>query len=270
MNIGNSIRDIDARLEKDLKAYNKKQRLLTTIGIILLLIVFRNTIMFNLKFACAFVSGQDNTPINVKEEPLQIDYPKMLQEQNTFVYTSLVNGHRIKIIPQAYYKISGMVVAHNHTFIFRNDFFDSAALYDIGIVWGPLANKKIFKKYFKCYSDKNELSQARVLYTSFKSYETYKQFKKDMPKISINNSFSHSHLVPENRNVMAALLKIKDWSEVEIEGQLIDMEYKNKYGYMQEYRTSTSRTDNGNGNRGYGACETILVRSVKIGNKVYR
>ena len=81
---------------------------------------------------------------------------------------------------------------------------------------------------------------------------------------------SHSHLVPANRNVMAALLKIKDWSYIEIEGQLIDMEYKNKYGYMQGYRTITRRNDGMYGNRGYGNCETILVKSVKIGNKVYQ
>ena len=57
--------------------------------------------------------------------------------------------NKMTIIPQAYYKISGLVIATNSKFLFINDFFDSAALYDIGISWGQIADKKLFKKYNK-------------------------------------------------------------------------------------------------------------------------
>ena len=60
----------------------------------------------------------------------------------------------MEIIPQAHYELSGRVVAYNHDFIFINKFFDSAALYDLGAAWGELADTKIFKKYFKIYSQK--------------------------------------------------------------------------------------------------------------------
>lgn len=70
---------------------------------------------------------------------------------------------------------------------------------------------------------------------------------------------------------MAALLKIKKWDKVEIEGILIDMEYVNKKGVKSYYKTSISRLDsNRNGDRDYGACETIYATKVKIGNRIYK
>ncbi len=263
---------VEERLDKDLKQYNKLQKIYAIVGIILLLFTFKDPIIFRIKFSFAVPTKYEVTPINVKDEPLQVNYPLLIQAQNSFNYTSLINGHEFKIIPQAYYKLSGLVLAHNHTFFFKNDFFDSAALYDIGVGWGAFSNKRLVKKYLKSYSDKNEVTQARVLYVRYKSPQAGRAFAKESGKKlrSIEDfEYSHSHLVPANRNVMAALLKIRNYQKVEIEGQLIDMEYINKLGRKEFYRTSTVRTDPYEGNRGYGSCETIYVKRVRIENKVY-
>ena len=75
--------------------------------------------------------------------------------------------------------------------------------------------------------------------------------------------------MPANRNVMAALLKIRNWDKIEIEGELIDMQFTSKSGYIQNYRTSMSRTDSDWGDRGNGSCETVYVKKVKIGKFIY-
>lgn len=70
---------------------------------------------------------------------------------------------------------------------------------------------------------------------------------------------------------MGALLSIKTWQNVKLEGELIDMEYINKSGRTNVYRTSMSRTDRKpGGDRGYGSCETLYLTKIQIGNKVYK
>ena len=82
--------------------------------------------------------------------------------------------------------------------------------------------------------------------------------------------WSHSHIIPANRNIMAAFLKIKKWDKVTIEGELVDIEYTDRFNFTQKYKTSLSRTDNGTEGRGSGPAEIIYVTKVKIGNKVYK
>lgn len=265
---GNStIEEIDEKLEKDLKEYNKKIKIYTIIGILLFCFIFKDFVLFRLKFSVAVPYIYETSPIDTQNDPIQINYPKPVQESRKFVYTSLINNHKITIIPQAYYKLSGLVVGHNHMFFFKSDFFDSAALYDLGTTWGLMSDKKFYKKYFRCYSEKNEVTGARVLWTHWKT---------DLSKIPLPQNYnvmahtSHSHLVPANKNIMSALLKIRVWDKVEIEGELVDMEYMDKYGHLQTYRTSTVRNDSAQGNRGNGSCETIYVTKVKIGRKVYK
>ena len=162
----------------------------------------------------------------------------------------------------ASYKLSGLVVAYNNDFVFTNGFFDSAALYDLGAAWGQLGDKNFYNKYFKSYSQKNEIYGSRILWTEFKK-------KAPVSRDYVDSHFSHSHIVPANRNVMAALLKIRNWDKIEIEGELIDMQFTSKSGYIQNYRTSMSRTDSDWGDRGNGSCETVYVKKVKIGKFIY-
>ena len=86
----------------------------------------------------------------------------------------------------------------------------------------------------------------------------------------IMSHISHSHIVPANRNIMAAFLKIKEWDTVKIEGELIDMKYTTRTGRTINYSTSLSRTDSNETSRGNGACETIYVTKVQIGNLIYK
>lgn len=255
---------IDARLYKDILEYEDRIEKTCIIIFIILILLFRGWIGYWLKFGIAIPNQIDMKPVNVQEAPIQKNYTIEEQEKKSFIYTSLINNHNIKIIPKAYYKLSGMTVAYNHDFLFINDFFDSAALYDLGAAWGKIGEKKVYDKYFQSYSAKTEATGSRILWTEYKRYPS---------PISIDyatSHWSHSHLVPANRNIMAALLKIKQWNNVQIEGELVDMEYTGKNGYLSKYHTSMSRTDSGSGDRGNGSCETVYVTKVKLGNFIYK
>lgn len=256
--------EIDAKLHRDILDHEDKVVRIFLVILFILMFIFRGWIFYWLRFGIAIPSAIDLKPINVKSDPVQTDYDDQTKHDKSFMYKSLINDHEMLIIPQAHYVLPANVVAINHDFLFISDFFDSAALFDLGAAWGQLADKKFFNKYIKIYSQKVEMTGSRRLNWQYSRYIP-------MDPNYINSHISHSHIIPANRNIMAALLKLKEWDKVEIEGELVDMEYVDKRtNRTWEYRTSLSRNDIDETSRGYGACETIFVTKVKIGNRVYK
>lgn len=251
--------DVDKKIEREWSTLQKRNKIFIFITIIIVLFFTRETILFWIKFSFPISKGYESSKIDISKDPIQINYSGIETERNKFKYKSLVNGHEIYMYPRAKYKIAGTAIAYNYSFFIRNEFFDSAALYDLGLAWGKLGEKNFYNKYFECYSQKNEMSGARVLWTKYKN-------SSEIPVSMdyVNSHFSHSHIVPANRNIMAAMLKIRRWDKVELEGELVDMIY---YSKNREYtaNTSLSRYDTG-----MGACETFYVTKVKIGNRVYK
>lgn len=260
------IDDFDKQLDEALEKENKKRKRYIIIGILLLLFLFKGTIFFWIKFGIAIPSGFEIEPINTMKDPVQINYTDLKKSFVGFEYTSLINGNKIQILPQAEYKISGLVIAYNRSFLTRDDFFDSAALYDIGLAWGKMSDKKFYKKYFESYSQKNEMTGARVLWWKAKT--------SNVPGVDnyyMKTHASHTHIVPATRNVMAALVHVNEWDNVELQGELVNMEYKNPHsGKVKYYKTSMSRDDESMGDNGYGSCETMYVTQVKKGHWIYK
>ena len=256
---------IDAKLHYDILEHQDNMFKWAIIILIIIIFLFRGWIGYWLKFGFTIPSKIDNTKISVENSPIQINYTNEESKEKTFVYNSLINKKKITLIPKASYKLAGTVVAHNHQFLITQGFFDSAALYDLGATWGKLGDKDFYSKHFQSSSAKTEMTGSRILWTEFKT--------RNAP-VSVEyarSHWSHSHIIPANRNIMAALLYIKDWDKVEIEGELVDMEYKNHKGDIYKYRTSMSRDDvEPGGDRGNGSCETIYVTQVKRGKFIYK
>ncbi len=253
-----NIEDIEQKLDLDLKKHNKYKQLLILIVTLLLCFLLKGTIIYHIKFAFAFPNGYENIQINTSQEPQQIDYPDNTINQRIINYESLTERKVISLIPRASYKISALVTAHNSFFPVKDKMFDAAALYDIGLAWGELGDKDFYKKYFKSYTAKNGMFGPRLLWTEMKT--TQMPVSEEYAK----SHFSHSHLIPATRNIMAALLKIKDFQLVEIEGELVDMQYKEGNKTYSSH-TSLSRSDTG-----LGACENIYVTKLKYRNKIYQ
>lgn len=255
---------IDAKLHRDILEYQDRNEKILIVIAIILLITFRGWIGYWLKFGIAIPYEFTGKPIDVIQEPIQTDYTPEIQQKKTFTYKSLINDNQMELIPQAHYELSGTVVAFNHDFFFINKFFDSAALYDLGASWGKMSDQKFFKKYFKIYSQKVEFTGSRRLNWQWK-YNT------PLDSSYINSHISHTHIIPANNNIMAAMLKLKLYDKVKIEGELVDMNYyaPNRPTPVKYY-TSLSRTDVDSSSRGSGACETLYVTKVQIGNFVYK
>ena len=225
--------------------------------------IFRGTIGYWLKFGVAIPSSFDYTPINIAQDPIQTEYTDKEKSQKVFLYKSLINSNQMVIMPQAHYVMSAKAIAYNYDFIFISEFFDSAALYDLGSAWGEIADKNYFKKYIKTYSQKTELSGTRALHWEYK-------YGAPHPYAYLSSHIAHNHIVPANRNIMAGLLTIKLWDDIQLEGELIDMKHLNKKKkIIESYRTSMSREDEDYGDRGNGNCETIYLTKLRVGNRVY-
>ncbi len=256
--------EIDNKLQADVEVHNKKVRRIVIIFVILLLFLFRGTIAYWVKFGIAIPSGYTKEIIDTSKDPIQINYSEREQEKKKFTYHSLINKGTMEITPQAHYILSGKVIAYNHDFLFISKFFDSAALYDLGASWGKLADKKLLKEYFKVYSHKIQLTGVRRLNWSWRSDIPYDEKY-------ITSHLSHTHVIPANRNIMAAMLKLRMYQDVKLEGELVDMtshDVKNHKIYT--YKTSLSRSDTDNSSRGFGSCETMYVTKVQIGNRIYK
>ena len=255
---------IDAKLNKDVLEHEDKVEKILILIFFMFVFIFKGWIGYWLRFGVAIPSEYTMAPIDVQADPVQTNYTPEQIEEKTFNYVTLINQYNIIIKPQAHYELSGSVAAKNYGFVFVGGFFDSAALYDLGATWGKLADKRFYNKYLRCYSDKTYVTGARTLYTRYKRYPA------PVSDEYIGSHFSHSHIIPANRNVMAAMLKLKNWDKVKIEGELVDIDYKPSNGYVQHYKTSLSRTDSYDTSRGYGSCETIYVTKVQIGRRVYK
>lgn len=256
---------IDAQLNHDVLDYQDKCFKIGLVVYLILIFIFRGFFTYWFKFGFAFPAYTAYEQIKIDNDPIQTNYTDSQQAEKTFMYTSLLNGHKIKIIPMAHYEMSCMPVAYNHDFLFIDAFFDSAALYDLGCAWGKMGNKEYYRNNFRSYSAKNEMNGSRVLWTEAKHYIPQEEWE------YARTHYSHTHIVPANKNIMGALLSIKTWQNVKLEGELIDMEYIDKSGRTHIYKTSMSRTDREpGGDRGHGSCETLYLTQIQIGNKVYK
>lgn len=235
-------------------------RLSLIIFIIIVINSILGDILFRIKFSFPHVSTTTQVPINTYNDPIQnmLDNAKYMK----------VNEEKYKyaIQPQAEYSLSGLVVAKNNNFWFRDVMrseFDDVFLIDLGIVWGELASKpKELHKHWKFKSTKT-LGQARQL--QWRAKPPYNNTYWDLNYVS--SHISHTHIIPANANVMGALLKVKKNDIVKIDGYLVDI-YNGKGKTLG--KSSLSRTDTDATSRGYGACEEMYAKQVQIGNKIYK
>lgn len=72
---------------------------------------------------------------------------------------------------------------------------------------------------------------------------------------------ANTHLLPGSSRIASALARVRRGDVVRLEGDLVDIDGPD--GFV--WRTSLARTDTG-----AGACETLYVRALTIGTRVYR
>lgn len=219
-------------------------------------------------------SKTEKTPLNPYAEPTLniIDEnfnisPNNISKLNT-KWILLKNGRKreyIYILPLAEYSITGRITAKNK-FFYDKKLFDKYAKIDLGLVWGDMAKQEYFSKLSSRSSKKLDGSRSLMTFFSQKYKPKYGHLS---PYLWVH--FSHTHVVPANKNVMKALNAARYGQTIKLDGYLIDMYDVSKHRFAM---TSLSTSDQNESSRGYqkggGACEIMYVTSVQIGKKVFK
>jgi len=174
--------------------------------------------------------------INVLEEPI-------VQPGNWNDIVKTVGGINFKLIPKAKIKIACVVVSINST---NYDEAKELSPVDLGVAWGKLADKDMYK-YIK--------------YASHFNREWLIADKFDCP---LGDAYSHSHIsnnhiIPADENILKVIKKSKKKCLL-IEGYLTDIRAQIPSG------TFCMDTDLVPGNR---MCEIIYVTRITMDDKVY-
>ena len=243
----------------------KQFKIICYICTIIMSLLLFNSLMGDLFFKLRHLNPKPtNTTqeiLSVAEDPVQV----MLTKDEATTISRRTDKNRVfNLLPQAKYSITGMLVAKNTNFFLRDVLhsdFDEICLIDFGLVWGEIASKKYVQNNLKFKSVKT-LGFARQLEYRAKNFNTLPHSWK-----YIKTHLSHTHLIPANSNVTKALMSVKKYQVVKLEGYLVDI-YKENGDTVA--LTSLSRFDENSTSRGYGACEDMFVTSVQIGNKIYK
>lgn len=230
----------------------------------MLLLIFHSMmgdVFFKLRHLNPKVSATTTEVLSALNEPVQINLKK---DEQIPIRKKTDKRQIFELRPQAEYSLTGLVVARNTNFflrdVLRSD-FDEICIMDFGIVWGEIATKKYVQDNIHFKSVKT-LGFARQLQFKAKNFNT-------LPHswTYIYTHVGHTHMIPANSNITKALMKVKKYDIVKLDGYLVDIYKENGKTVAL---TSLSRGDKDSTSRGYGACEDMYVTQVQLNGKIYR
>lgn len=210
--------------------------------IILILVVIAASIITAKIFLEKPISVEEiTTPLDPLENPVQNN----VRDFKNFTFNK--GNLLLLIFPQKEYEITAKVVSKKR---YRGGWDAKLASYDMALAWGKLTEPGM-KKFIK-------YSQMRRFY--------FYKFTRDCPLTQdyIGKHSSNNHLIPANKNILNVFRKIKKGDIIQLWGYLVNVKGTYRGGDVN-WKTSTSRTDTGN-----GACEVIYVEKVRLKNQIYR
>ena len=183
----------------------------------------------------------DGTAIDASRNPIQHNLirPKSF-EKNKGILNLMIN-------PMAKYSISARILAKKR---YVRGWESEVSPWDIVFGWGDAANL--------LYTKNLDIRQTVRWY----SYKISTDIPME-PQYIVSHT-SNNHIVPANDNIRKAILFLKEFDIVHLEGYLVNITGKRGNKYVS-WISSLSREDTGN-----GACEIFYVEKVKIGEKVYK
>lgn len=248
-----TVAQIDAKLDRDYEEYKKRRLKTIIISAIIIFLLIPDAFLYWFRFATPhFAKYTTRETINISNPPIQTDINS--NEDRIIMYKTLENRGTYRLEKLANYSISGMVLATNYYFWGNylpggDRSIQSIMLFDIGIAWGKLADKRILKS-FRFYSAKD--ITGRYLTPRFRRGVknppmTYKE---------AHNYYSHTHVIPASSSIMYALIYARKHQKIKMDGYLVRI-----YTNRETIDSSMTRDDHG--------CEIMYVKRIQVGNKVY-
>ena len=148
-----------------------------------------------------------------------------------------------RITPRAAYDVAARVAATE-----RYRWGEAGALlpWDFVLTWGAAAQ---------------EPAWSRVSYVQTGRFYNWSTRDESLDPGYVGSHTANTHLIPASGRIDFALAHVRRGDAVRLEGDLVDVDGPD--GFV--WKTSLTRTDTGP-----GACETLYVRSVTIGTRVFR
>ena len=183
----------------------------------------------------ALLSSDGVARPNALKEPVQGD-----PGNEPFTYTS---GRRtFRIVPRAAYDVAARVGATER---YRSGAAGALIPWDFVLAWGAVTK---------------EPGWSHVSYLQTGRFYNWRCDDTLDPGYVASHT-ANTHLIPADGRIASALSHVRRGDVVRLEGDLVDVEGPG--GFV--WKTSLTRTDTGP-----GACETLYVRAVTIGTRVYR
>jgi len=252
-------REVDAAYGEAVKARNIK----LAIAAVILLIIFHDIVGFWARFGLPrFAKYKTQEVIDVVADPIQYELEEEEYEE-IIEYATLEDKDIVKLRKQAEVSISGRVVAKNYLFWGNylpkgKRVFQSAAMMDLGLVWGDLADKEVLKG-FVFYSAKDV--KHRALYPKLKLGVT----RPPVPWPYARTHMTNVHVIPANSDIMSVLIYLRKNQEVKIEGYLVDLQLDGGAWL----HTNVNRAAASLAARGNSPDEIMYVTKVQVGDRVY-
>ncbi len=146
-----------------------------------------------------------------------------------------INGY--SVTPLATYRIEARVLASKAYYAGREA--DLSPI-DWALGWGPMSDEQVLNQI--------EISQGNRFY--FWHVDAF-----PIPRDEIETNSANVHIIPENSTIEDHLGSVRVGNVVELEGYLVEAKADDGW----RWKSSLTRNDTGN-----GACEILLVKSLKI------
>lgn len=220
---------------------NSRHSIITKILIVIWILAFAYWIYSGMKPEEPYIYADGSVLI----EPVQ----KNISSKDT-ITVNIDNQYVCIIYPKASYNFTAKVKNVNTFNPMDPVWRPKLSKYDIGIVWGKLADP-YYDQYIS-YSQANRYLSWRYTYEI------------GLDSSYINSHIANNHIIPANENVLKAISKIKVNDIIYLEGKLVNCDIKSGDRLVGTLTTSLVRNDGGN-----GACENFYVEKVILGDETY-
>ncbi|NLR74011.1 hypothetical protein [Leeia aquatica] len=172
-------------------------------------------------------------------------------------FTTRVKGIDYRIQPRFDYDLYGLVVSRHDSdawwdYVHRES-NDNLNLMDLCVVWGHNLKNGVFRKL-------DYHNDQWTCWVSSGNGETWQQFD--------GSSLSNNHILTDQHSLARQLRKVRIGDQIRLQGYLADYTTVVNGNPTFTRRSSTVRTDTGN-----GACEVFFVESMQLleaGNRDWR
>ena len=155
-------------------------------------------------------------------------------------------GYNVVLTYRAEYEVDALVV---HKKDYSSGLSGELAPVDLALSWGDVA----------AYNTKIDFHWGQSGRWYYWMVDSYEELAPVGDEDDVTCQSANTHIVPANSSIKRKVKRIRRGDHVKLKGYLVDIDAENSSGQTFWWRTSTSRTDSGD-----GSCEILYVTDVRI------